>query len=264
MNGILHLSFVLALVCFLGACSSEGDSPRRLTLFVAASMTDVIQEVGAAFEAESGAKLVYNFAGSGALAQQIIASPRADLFISASERWMDEVQSAGRILEGGRESLLSNSLVVVANRESDYRLDAIEELCSLPFDLLATGDPAFVPAGGYAKQYLSGVACSDGAQSVWQRLEGRISPAPDVRAALSQVIGSEDVIGIVYRTDALARGDDVDTIFEIAPSQGPEILYPIGILRQSQQLELARDFVAFLRSDRARRIFEAAGFIMAQ
>ena len=83
------LSLLVLSVPGCGAGSSR--SREELTIAVAASLTDVIQEVGERFVAERHVTLIYNFAASGALARQLLASPRADLFLSASERWMDEV-----------------------------------------------------------------------------------------------------------------------------------------------------------------------------
>ena len=203
----LRLIAIFALLTSVFGCGSQSESgadPATLTLFVAASLTDVIQAVGDAYERDSSVHIVYNFASSGALAQQLLAAPRADLFLSASERWMDEVERGDRLLNGSRRTLLSNSLVVIANNGSDYEMEVARDLCELSFAFLATGDPDSVPAGRYARQWLESVGCPDG-QGAWSKVDGRLSPTPDVRAALAQVEGSFDVIGIVYRTDYIAR-----------------------------------------------------------
>ena len=120
MKKILPLCIVLA-VSMVGCGKKNETSTHKdsatptLTVYVAASLTDVVQEIGKGFEAEHPVKLVYNFASSGALAQQIMAAPRADVYLSANERWMDEVEKAGEVAEGTRQPLLKNTLVVIEN-----------------------------------------------------------------------------------------------------------------------------------------------------
>ena len=265
MKKHLRLIAIFALLTSVFGCGSQSESgadPATLTLFVAASLTDVIQAVGDAYERDSSVHIVYNFASSGALAQQLLAAPRADLFLSASERWMDEVERGDRLLNGSRRTLLSNSLVVIANNGSDYEMEVARDLCELSFAFLATGDPDSVPAGRYARQWLESVGCPDG-QGAWSKVDGRLSPTPDVRAALAQVEGSFDVIGIVYRTDYIARQRDVRLIHEIAAADGPRIQYPAAIVNATQRPTMARDFLDFLSSPAAAALFAEHGFTLA-
>ncbi len=253
---------LVTLSALLGACSkTPAPAPQALTLFVSASLTDVIREVGAAFKQTHEVELYYNFASSGALAQQLLAAPRADLYLSASQRWMDAVEAGGRLLDGTRRTLLSNTLVVIANRGTEVRLQSPADLEHLPFQYLSVGDPAHVPAGRYAKQWLASIPSGDG-QSLWDKLAPRLSPAPDVRAALIQVEGSADALGIVYRTDYMARKDKVRRLYEVPPGQGPAIQYPAAILRASESPELAQAFLDFLGSPEAIALFEQHGFIV--
>ncbi len=255
---------LLSALLLLGGCggaqSDNADSEIELTLFVAASLTDVIKEVGDVYEKNEEVKLVYNFAGSGALAQQLIAAPRADLFFSASEHWMNEVEEAGVIAPATRHALLSNRLVVVANKHSDFAITSLDELLSLDFQYIAVGDPAFVPVGQYAKDWLENEKTPEG-QSLWDRLEGRLSPAPDTRAAMGQVLGSSRLIGIVYRTDYLARQDELKLLYETAPGETAQIQYPVAVIKNSEHFEEAQSFFDFLETEQARSLLEAHGFI---
>lgn len=262
MRASLRIVTVMASIPALAACS--GSAPDHagspaLTLFVAASLTDVIQQVGDAYARERPVELTYNFAGSGALAQQLLAAPRADLFLSASERWMDEVEGAGRILEGSRRTLLSNSLVVIVNPGAGVRSVTPADLCAPWFRYLAIGAPDSVPAGRYARQWLQSIGCADGA-GAWSRVEALVSPAPDVRAALAQVEGSADVAGIVYRTDYVARRSRVRLVYEVPADEGPAIRYVGGIVASSAAPGAARELLEFLAGPRARALFERSGF----
>ena len=255
-----HRIGILIAVCVVlsGVCSSACANTTELTVFAAASLTDVMNELAPAFEKANGVTIVFNFAGSNTLAQQIIAAPRADVFISASETWMDSVAKAGAIAPETRKSILSNTLVVVANPESSFSISKPEELPALGFKFLALGDPDAVPAGKYAKKWLSGIKC--GSVSAWDGVKERVSPAPDVRAALGQVEGRADVVGIVYMTDYASAKGRVRLLYAIPESAGIAISYPAAVLKEAPQPRLARAFLVYLASDKARAAFENHGF----
>jgi molybdate transport system substrate-binding protein len=238
--------------------AGAAQSPVELTVFAAASLTDVMGELALPFEKAHNAKVVFNFAGSNTLAQQIVASPKADVFISASEKWMDTVAKANDIAPETRKSVLSNTLVVIANPASAFAMTKPEELPALGFRFLALGDPNAVPAGKYAKQWLTGIKVGEG--NAWDSVKARVSPAPDVRAALGQVEGSEDVIGIVYSTDYVSAKGKARLLYAIPASANLAISYPAAVLREAQQPELARVFLEYLSSAEAKTVFEKHGF----
>ena len=243
---------------FFAGCHKADEQKETLTLFVAASLTDVIQEIGDAYRRDHPVEIVYNFASSGALAQQLLASPRADLFLSASEKWMDAVEDGGKLKPDTRRTFLSNHLVVIANAKSGYALNAPIELASLPFRYLSVGDPASVPAGRYAKSWLSSVSLESG--SLWDKVSDRISPAPDVRSALIQVEGSMDVVGIVYETDYKVRPEGLRLLYRVPTGEGPKISYAIGILNETQLPDVAQDFLNYLGTPEISGMFEKYGF----
>lgn len=260
-QGVRRVLLLALLTVPIGCAenSESGGIRPQLTLFVAASLTDVVQEVGEVFESIEAVELVYNFASSGALAQQQLAASHADLFLSASERWMDKVEGAGRVLKETRTTFLSNRIAVIANRESDFSMQLPSDLCDAPFVYLAMGDPEYVPAGSYAREWLKVLQCRDGGR-IWDRVEGQISPAPNVRAVVSQVEGRIDVLGIVYATDAIARKRDVRLLYEVSIEEGPRIQYPVAIMKGTDSPVLARGFLDFLRGPEAIALFERDGF----
>lgn len=262
MRRKLPIVAILALVVGVTACTGRregGDRSPSLVVFVAASLTDAIQEVGEAYAATRPVEIDYNFASSGALAQQLLAAPRADVFLSASERWMDEVEAGDRLVPDTRRTLLSNSLVLIANASSRATAGSPELLCTPEFTYLAIGDPDSVPAGRYARDWLQAYTCPDGA-SAWDRVSERISPTPDVRAALAQVEGSVDVVGVVYRTDYVSRQDSVRLLYEVPVEEGPEISYPVALIRGTRMDQVGGEFLEFLGGVEARRLFEKHGF----
>ena len=123
--------FSLALASCILSVRAE-----QLQIFAAASLTDALKEIAPAYEAASGEKLQFNFAASNALARQIQEGAPADVFISADEAKMESLQRAGKILDGTRQSLLSNTLAVVVEIDSPLKLDSAQALTRLPSNAL--------------------------------------------------------------------------------------------------------------------------------
>ena len=246
-------------VAACGTAEMAQDREVELAVFAAASLADVLHEVGAIYEKQAGVVIVFNLAGSNVLAQQILAAPKADVFVSASEDWMDVVEKAGRIEAGTRRSLLSNTLAVVAHPGSSWVMGEAEELCGLDFRFLAVGDPEAVPAGRYARQWLETLSCQGG--TLWEAVAGRVSPAPDARAALGQVEATAGMVGIVYRTDYTAARDRVKLLHMVSSGEGPPIRYSVSRLQAAAQPLFAESFINFLSSDVAHTIFEKHGFM---
>ncbi|HSR52533.1 MAG TPA: molybdate ABC transporter substrate-binding protein [Acidobacteriota bacterium] len=225
-----------------------------MVVYAAASLRDVMQDLSSAFQKNSGTRVLFNFAGSNVLAQQIEASPEADVFLSANEQWMDFLQEAGRIETETRRIFASNRLVIIAHRDSPLQLDDPAQLAELDFRYLSLADPEAVPAGRYARQYLQSID-----PQLWKRLESRVAPAPDVRAALALVEADPQILGIVYRTDS-AASQRVKVLYQVPPERGPHIRYPAALIKNAPNPEQGKRFLEFLRSPEARGMLEAMGF----
>lgn len=265
--GHLRKFIPIAVVAVLAACGGEragssaaqADSAAvsgKVLVFAAASLRESLQELGTAFEQRTGARVVFNFAGSNDLAHQIGAARGMDLFLSASEGWMDTVQNAGRLVPDTRRDILSSTLVVVANARDSSTLAEPCALAALPFRNLAMGDPEAVPAGTYARTWMRGVQC--GGQSLWDAVESRVAPAPDVRAALGLVLADPRVIGIVYRTDQLAFADRTRVLYEV--TDGPPIRYVLAQVAEGDNPAAGRAFYDFLAGPDGADVFRRHGF----
>jgi molybdate transport system substrate-binding protein len=251
----------MTMAALAAGCSRGGagkpEAPREVVVFAAASLRESLQELAGAYEKRTGTHVTFNFAGSNDLAHQISAARGMDLFVSASEAWMDTVQNRGRIVAGTRRDILGNALVVVARRGSTVEMRDACALATLPFRHLATGDPQAVPAGIYAKKWMQGVTC--GGKPLWDAVEGRIAPAPDVRAAIALVAADPDVAGLVYRTDQLAFADRTKVLFEV--KDGPPIRYAAALVADGANAAGARGFLAFVAGQEAAQVFAQRGFI---
>lgn len=257
-NGLAPLIALaaLALVALAGAAPAAAAAAPPLVL-AAASLQESLTAAADAWATKGHAHPVLSFAASSALARQIDAGAPADLFISADEPWMDDVQSNGKLAPGTRVSFLGNRLVLVAPAASTVQL-AIRPGFPLAQALgggrLAMADPGSVPAGKYGKAALT-------ALGIWPSVKDRVVPGDSVRAALAFVDRGEAPLGIVYATDALAD-KGVRTVAVFPEASHPRITYPIARLNASTNRE-AEGFRLFLISRAGRAVFRRYGFVLS-
>jgi molybdate transport system substrate-binding protein len=229
----------------LAAASARAD---EVTVFAAASLTDVLTEAAGAFQGATKHHVTFNFGGSNDLARQIRAGAPAEIFFSADKTQMDLVARDGRVGLADRIDVLSNALVVVVPSASTAKVATVADLA--PFARIALANPEAVPAGVYAKAYLS-------SQGAWEAVKGKVVPTLDVRAALAAVEGEHADAAIVYRTDA-ARSTRVRIAMEVPRAQGPPIVYSLALLTGAKPA--ATLFRDYLVSDAARALYEKHGF----
>lgn len=249
----------IRLVVYIREAAVEGEtavetSAGEIHVFAAASLTEALTEIAAAYEKASGAQIVLNFGASSTLARQIREGAPADLFLSADEEKMDALAREGLLLAGTRRSVLSNTLVVVVPAGSRLKISGIADLAAPSVQALALAETRTVPAGIYARRLLE-------ARGIWPRLAGRVVPTESVRAALAAVASGNADAGIVYRTDA-GISKEVRVGFEVPRAAGPPISYPFAALAASRQPEAARGLLAYLASPAALEVFRRHGFLV--
>jgi molybdate transport system substrate-binding protein len=251
----LRLAFaaaVLAAAAVAPASAAEGEG-GEITVFAAASLTDVLQEIGAAFRADTGIAVRFSFAASSALARQVEAGAPAHVFVSADAEWMDYLASRGRVDAATRRDVAGNELVLIAPADSTVELSITSGFglaAALGQGRLAVAEPATVPAGRYAKAALT-------ALGAWESVEARLAPAENVRAALAYVARGEAPLGIVYRTDARVE-PKVRVVDSFPAGTYPPIAYPAAALAGAP--EAAAEFVQYLASEGAQDAFRRNGF----
>lgn len=257
MTAVVRLLAVPVVILAL-ACGGAPAGDAELVVFAAASLREVATELGLEFEKRHPVQVVFNFAGSNTLAQQLRAAPRADVFLSADFEWVEALDRDGVLARGSSRRFLSNTLVLIARRDADWKLPALDDLPSLDFLFLAMADPAAVPAGRYAKAALA--RRGSGGADLWSRVESRVAPALDARAALALVESDPRILGLVYRTDALTSAK-VRILLELPPGAEEPIAYWAAAVAGGNNPELAASFLDFLADPVARRIAERRGFI---
>ena len=228
-----------------------------LTVHAAASLTDAMKEISATYEKQSGDKVRLNFDASSILARQIEEGAPADIFLSADEAKMDELQKKNLLAAGTRRTLLHNTLVIVVPTESGLTIRSAADLAtSGAVKKLALAQPATVPAGIYAREYLTKAG-------LWEKISPKVIPTQNVRATLAAVESGNVEAGIVYKTDALIS-KKVKVAFEIPAAEAPQISYPVAALAGSEDLAAAKKFLAYLESEPALAVFRKYGFTVAK
>ncbi len=215
----------------------------------ASSLTEVLTEVARRFETTTGERVLLNFGASNTLARQIAAGARVDVFVSADEAQMD--RAGADILSGSRSDLLSNQLALAVS-VGVKGVAGPRDLLVPTVRRIAIGDPAAVPAGVYARQYLQKLG-------LWIVLQPKLVPTGSVRLALAAVESGAADVAMVYATDiASARG--TVAAFVVPVADGPRISYPAAITKRAPNPSGARRFLAYLHGPDAARVFVAAGF----
>jgi len=249
------------IVAALAACVALAAAPhgaaaqqQKIVVFAAASMKNALDDVSAAFTKQSGIAVAASYAASSALMKQIDSGAPADVFVSADIKWMDYGAQHHLIKDDTRVNLLGNRLVLIAAKDSkigDQTIGPGFDLAGLAGNgRIAVGDVRAVPVGLYAKAALEKLG-------IWAAVEPKLAMTENVRAGLVLVARGEAPLGIVYATDAKVE-PSVKIIGVFPEDSHPPIIYPAAATVNAKPE--AAPYLAFLRTQAAKTIFESYGF----
>jgi molybdate transport system substrate-binding protein len=233
------------------AAQVRSQSPREVVVSAAVSLTEVLQQAAPIYQAKTGERVVLNLGASNTLARQIAFGAGVDVFISADEAQMNVV--AAQVDSSSRVDLLANRLAIAVPDDRPRSMASARDLLDPAIRRIAIGDPAAVPAGVYAKQYLQTLG-------IWPDLAMKVIPSGSVRLALVAVESGAADAAIVYHTD-IATSARVREALVIPVAEGPRIVYPAALVRGGKNPEGGRQLLAFLRSPEAIAIFTRSGFL---
>lgn len=236
------------------ASLSQPACAEEVVVFAASSLKTALDPIATAFQAETGHSVTISYAGSNALAAQIAQGAPADIFISASEPWMDSVAAEGLVVR--RADLLGNRLVLVAPGAGSAPVE-VSATTDLP-GMLQGGKLAMalvdsVPAGQYGKAALVSLG-------LWEGVAPSVAQADNARAALALVAMGEAPLGIVYATDAVAE-PAVRVVATFPEDSHPPIRYPAALLSNAAN-PADTAFYEALGGGAARAVFAAQGFTL--
>jgi len=263
-KGIVFAGYVLLILAFPGwltGCGGSTSTPVtkpaeaqvEITVSAAASLKDAMAEIQAQYlKQKPNVKIVNNYAGSGALQQQIEQGAPVDLFISAAVKQMDDLEKKNLIKKETRKNIVENQLVLIVPKESKLEITSFQDLAKPEVKMIALGAPESVPAGQYTQQLLKKL-------NLWVSLQTKMVLAKDVRSVLAYVETGNVDAGTVYSTDAAVSGKVKVVATAPAGSHDP-ILYPMAVIAASKQLAAATEFATYLAGPEAQAIFKKFGF----
>lgn len=227
------------------------DHDKKVILVSAASsLQGVIDEINESFK-DNNYKLTINYASSGTLQKQIDQGAPVDVFISAGIKQMNELERKDLIDTATRKDLLGNELVLVVHK-NNQDITQLSDLKDIKSELLALGNPEIVPAGEYARdtlQYLN----------LWDQLQNKIIFGKDVKQVLTYLETGNAVAGFVYRTDTKLAKETKIAVVTPKEAHLP-IIYPIAVIKGSNNKQIAGKFIKYLQSKETKKIFEKHGF----
>jgi molybdate transport system substrate-binding protein len=246
--GLLLVAMVAWSV--LGVRNAVAD--EELIVSAAASLSNAFEEVGKRFEStHAGVKVVFNFAASGALLQQIDKGAPVDVLASADQKTMDQAEEKKLIVAGTRRNFAGNGLVLIVPRGAKLPIKGVKDLSLKEVTKVSLGNPESVPVGRYTQEALT----SEGA---WEALSPKFIYGNSVRQVLDYVSRGEVDAGFVYSSDAVIAKDKVEVIAQVEKHK--PILYPIAVIEGSKNKEWAQRFVAFATSAESQQILLRYGF----
>jgi len=250
MGRVFRICAVVMMLLSLPAAALA----QEMTLSVAISMKEAVETLGRQFmQNRSGVTLRYNFGSSGELQKQIEAGAPVDLFISAAQRQMDELQQKGLVDTASRRVFARNVLTVI--KPSGLALDISKpvDLAGPKVQRIVIGNPKTVPVGQYAEESLK-------ALGLWDQLQPKLVLAENVRQTLDYVARGEVEAGFVYTTDAAVRPGVVVEAFRPADDTYRPVLYPVAVVKDARQPALARAFIDLLVSRDGQAVLSRFGF----
>jgi molybdate transport system substrate-binding protein len=250
MNKHLFTATLLALLLPLAACGDDdeggdggSDDGGTLTVLAASSLTDVFEDLGEAFEADHDVEVDFSFGSSTDLAEQAADGAPGDVLATADETSMQVAEEAE--VTGDVATFASNVLVIVTPPDNPAAIESLADLADATW--VRCADEA--PCGRVALGVLEDNAITAEPASLEE----------DVRSTLDKVVSGEADAGLVYATDAVAAGDAVATI-EIPGAESQLTSYFVTALEQSEDGDLAQEWVDLLLSDEGQQVLEDAGF----
>lgn len=251
--------------------NTDAEEQTEIQVFIAASLNTVMTELAEMYNEEHPeVKITYNPDSSGTLLTQIQEGYECDIFFSAAQKQMDDLEADGLMVEGTRANVVNNQVVVVTLKDSGTKVTGLEDLGSAESIALAGGS---VPVGRYTRQAMINLGmlpetddpASITTQEILEALGGvEISEQDNVSKVLTAVVEGSCEVGTTYYSDTYGYEDDLDILQTVSYDLTGNVIYPIARVVNEEadeaQTKAAEDFLAFVLSDEAKEVFESYYF----
>jgi len=252
----ISLVLILLLALCLASCGDKGQSPvngdNEIIVSAAMSLKGALDEIASLFEARCGISIKANYAASGTLQHQIENGAPVDVYISAGQKQMNDLERNSLIIPDTRKNIISNTMVLITPAKDPICIKNFSDLTDPRIKNISIGVPEVVPAGKYAREILVNL-------NIWDQLQPKIVFAKDVRQVLHYVKSGSVDAGIVYASDAVSC-EDVLVVAEAEDSLHSKIIYPAAVVKTSNNPEDAAVFIDFLLSSEAASVFANHGY----
>ena len=247
-----------ALICALVLAAAPAFAATELSVFAAASMRESMTEIAALYEkAVPDVKIVYNFDSSGTLKTQIEQGAECDIFISAAQKQMNEINDKF-VLPGSRFNLVANVVVLIVPKGNNpTHIDSFADAATDKVRLIVLGN-SDVPVGQYSEEIFKYL-------KIWDKLnaEKKITFASNVKEVLAQTASAAASCGVVYGTDA-ATNKDVEVVADAPKDSHKPVIYPAAIMKDTKNKAPAEAFMKYLHGKEATEVFKKVGFAIPE
>lgn len=275
MKRLTAVLLVAIMAAGMMACGSKEEAEEaeeaEIQVFIAASLNTVMTELAEMYNEEHPeVTITYNADSSGTLMTQIEEGYECDIFFSAAQKQMDQLEEDGLVVDGTRANVVNNQVVVVTLKDSDTKVTGLENIGDAENIALAGGS---VPVGKYTRQALVNLGILEEAedvaaittQQVSDALGGvEISEQDNVSKVLAAVVEGSCEVGTTYYSDTYGYEDDLTILETVSYDLTGNVIYPIARIINSEaddaQTKAAEDFLAFILSDEAKAVFDAYYF----
>lgn len=261
------IAFLTIFILILSGCQAQpaADNPQpdeqvELYVFAAASLTETFEQIGKLFEAANpNVKVIFTFDSSGTLKTQIQEGAIADVFVSAAQKQMNQLEAgnAGNsegldfVLSGSRINVVENKVTLAVAVDNPADVQTFADLSSDNVNVIALGN-SDVPVGQYSEELLTNLG-------IWEQIQPKVTFGSNVKEVTTWISEGVADCGIVYKTDAFSAN------LKVVDEAGSDLLktpvvYPGAVLKSSQNPTVAQAFLDFLRSSEAQAILTSVGF----
>lgn len=246
--------YYLTAALFLISCTEKHHS-SEITVSAGGNFTDVIKECANVYESDHpGTKVIVNIGSAGVLASQIIAGAPADIFFSTTEKHADMVIDKGFGLKETQRYFISNRIIAVYRKGMSFDLKSPDALLHEDVKKIALGNPETMSAGIAAQESLE-------FHGLYESVKPKAVYGETVRQVLDYVKKGEADAGIVFYTDYLIAKESVEKGYVFGNDSHSPIKYPVFVVKGTKNLEISKDFIDFLVSEKGLEIFKKFGYV---